>query len=375
MINTLKLDTLPIMTQCGGPNPIPERVLHAISKQTLYHYDPVFLEIYKDTTAKVQKLLRTENDVIMMHGEAVLGLEAAAASLVNPGDTCLNLVSGPFGQGYARHLKRTGGNVVEIVVPFNESVKAEQVEDMFRKNPDIRIVSMVHSETPAGTLNPVKEICEIAKKYGAVTVADAVSSAGGIDVQPDWGIDVCITSPQKCISGTPGTAIAAVSEDAWNKMKSNDTPLRGSILSMLDMKERWLEGGRFPYTPSVNQVYSINEAITVILEEGLDNVLNRHKRVAEYCRYQVKDLGLELWPASDDIIADCVTAITMPEGTNDAELRGIMRDRYKVMISGSHGDLSGKLIRIGHMGHTAYEAKVMIAVDALKSTLKDLGLL
>ncbi len=373
LINCMNPRTLPQITQCGGPNPVPERVLQALSKQTLYHYDPVFLKIYEDTTEKIKQLFRTNNDVIMMHGEAVLGLEAAAASLVAPGDLCLNLVSGPFGKGYSRHLKHAGGRVIEIEVPFNESITTQQVAKAFDEHPDIAVVSMVHSETPAGTLNPIETICPVAKAHGAVTIVDAVSSAGGMDVCPDWGIDICITSPQKCISGTPGTAVAVVSKDAWKKMLDREEPFRGSILSMLDMKERWLEGGRFPYTPSVNQVYALNEAVTLILEEGLDHVFARHERVANYCRAEIRAMGLELWPVSDEIMSTCVTAITIPEGITDEQLRGWMREKYKVMISGSHGELSGKLVRIGHMGNTATETRVMVAIDALKKTLKDIG--
>lgn len=369
----LTLGDEPIYTLTGGPNPVPDRVLHAISKQTLYHYDPLFLEIYEDTTEKCKRIFQTQNDIIIMHGEAVLGLEAAAASLIEPGDKCLNLASGPFGKGYSRHLKRYGGKVTEIEVPFNGSVDPAAVRNAFENDSDIRIVSFVHSETPAGTLNPAKEICEIAGEYGALTIVDAVSSVGGIDVRTDdWGIDVCVAAPQKCISGTPGSSIISVSKNAWDKMLGRTNPLRGSILSMLDMKERWIEDGRFPYTPSVNQVYSINEAVTLILEEGLANVIARHKKAAKACKAGVAAMGLELWPVSEEICSECVTAVKVPEGLTDEVIRNKLRSDYSIMISGSHGELVGHLFRIGHMGNTARLQCVIAALDMLEFALSDL---
>jgi pyridoxamine--pyruvate transaminase len=365
----------PQLTMTGGPNPVSSRVLHALSRQTVYHYDPLFLDFYRDTTERLKAVFRTTNDVIIMHGEAVLALEAAAASAVEPGEKCLNLVSGPFGKGYARHLSSSGGELLEIEVPFNQSIDPDAVRDMCQRHRDIKIISMVHSETPAGTLNPVQDICRIAKEHGAITIVDAVSSVGGMQLLPDeWGIDICVAGPQKCLGGTPGSGLVAVSEDAWSKMRRRSKPLRGSVLSMLDMKEKWLEGGRFPYTPSVNQVFSVNEAATQLLEEGLDHASRRHYEAAVACRDGIVALELELWPAPEAISATCVTSVKMPEGVSDERLRGTMRERYGVMISGGHGDLIGKLFRIGHMGNMARVHYVLEALAALKSTLADLGL-
>lgn len=366
---------LPEFTMTGGPLEVSDRVLRALSRQTLYHYDPLFPDIYRDTTKKIQEVFQTANDAIIMHGEAVLGLEAAAASMVEPGDTCLNLASGPFGKGYARHLVRHGARLVELEVPFNQSVEPDDVRRLLEREGDVKVVSMVHSETPAGTLNQVEQICGIAKEFGAVTIVDAVSSVGGMQVRPDeWGIDICVAGPQKCLGCTPGSALVTVSDDAWEKMRSKSTPLRGSVLSMLDMKERWIENGRFPYTPMTNQIFAVNEALTQLLEEGLESAFARHSAAARACRAGVKAMGLELWPASEDIASTCVTAVKLPEGVDDGELRGIMRTRYGVMISGGHGDLIGKLFRIGHMGQTARFSHVLVALGALERTLVDLGL-
>jgi pyridoxamine---pyruvate transaminase len=365
---------LPQFTMTGGPNEVSARVLHAISRQTLYHYDPLFLDLYRETTEKVKAVFQTKNDVIILHGEAILGLEAAAASTIEPGDKCLNLASGPFGKGYVRHIVSRGGELLEIEVPFNESVDPDQVREVFQSHKDIRVLSVVHSETPAGTVNPVQDICAVAKEYGAITIVDAVSSVGGMQVLPDeWGIDICVVGPQKCLACTPGSALVSVSEDAWKKMRSKSKPVRGSVLSMLDWKERWLEGGRFPYTPMVNQIYSVNEAMTQLLEEGLERAFARHHDAAVACRAGIKAMGLQLWPVSEAISADCVTSVKMPDGITDKELRSTMREKHGVMISGGHGDLIGKLFRVGHMGKMAQVPYVLVALAALERTLGDLG--
>ncbi|MCL5256312.1 MAG: alanine--glyoxylate aminotransferase family protein [Chloroflexi bacterium] len=365
---------LPEFTMTGGPLEVSDRVLRAMARQTMYHYDPLFLELHNDTIDKLKKIFQTKNDLIIMHGEAVLGLEAAAASTIEPGDKCLNLATGPFGKGYGRHVTTFGGELLEIEVPFNESIDPEAVRDMFRAHPDIKVLSVVHSETPAGTLNPIEKLCPIAKEHQAITIVDAVSSVGGMQCLPDeWGVDICIVGPQKCLGAPPGSALVSVSKDAWQKMLGKSEPLRGSVLSMLDFKERLIDNGRFPYTPSVNQVYAVREAAAQLLEEGLEHAFARHRAAALACRAGIKAMGLELWPASEDIMSTCVTAVKMPDGVTDKALRAMMRDKYGVMISGGHGDLIGKLFRIGHMGKMAGVSYVLVALAALEKTLTDLG--
>jgi pyridoxamine--pyruvate transaminase len=366
---------MPLFTMSAGPIEVGSRVLHAVSTPTLDQYDPLFLDIYRETTAKIGAVFQTKNDIIIQHGEAVLALESAAAGLVEPGEKCLVLASGPFGKGYARHITSRGGELLEIEVPHNESIDPDMVRDMFRRHPDIKLMSVVHCETPAGTLNPIELICPIAKENGAITIVDGVSSVGGHQVLPDeWGIDILIAGPQKSLGGITGAGLVSVSEDAWAKMLGRTHPLRGSVLSMLDWKERWLEGGRFPYTPMVHQVYAVNAAMTQLLEEGLENAFARHRGAARPCRAGIKAMGLDLWPASEDIAADCVTAVKVPDGLTEQQIVGTMRRDQGVTISGGLGDLVGKLFRIGHMGNMGQVLYVVSALAALEKTLVSLGL-
>ncbi len=362
-------------TMAAGPVNIHDRVRQAYARQVLYHYDPEFHDLFNDTTEKLRRVFQTSGDVVIMQGEAVLGLEAASACMVGPGDKCLNLVSGVYGAGYARHLLRySGTEPIEVRVPYNESLDPGQFEEVLKREGDIRVVALVHSETPSGTLNPVKEVCQLAREHGALTIVDAVSSLAGMELAvEEWGIDVCVAGPHKCVGAAPGSALVSVSPRAWDAMLNNPSPLRRSYLSLLDWRELWYEKGRFPFTVFVSQINGLNEALSMVLEEGLENRWDRHALAAKVCRAGVKAMGLQLWPSREEIMATCVTAIKVPEGIDAGELISLMRDRHNVVITGSLKELEGKVIRIGHMGHMAQPSAVVVALAALENCLRDLG--
>ena len=366
-----------LFNMASGPTEGTARTLSALSRQIMYHHDPEFIDIFDETTEKLKTFFRTKNDAIIMQGEALLGLEAAAFCTIDPGDKCLNLVSGVYGHLYGWYINLYGGTLLEVRTDFNKAVDPDQVEKAFKENPDIKIMSMVHSETPSGTLNPIEEICPIAKKYGAITIVDAVSSIGGIEVETDeWGIDLCCMGPQKCLASSPGVAPVAVSDAAWEKMQNKKNPVRNSYMSMLDMKEKWLiekDKRKFPLTIFTSEVVALNEALAQFFEEGPDAVIQRHKDAAKMCRAGIKGMGLALWADSEDICGTCVTAIKTPTGVDDAKLRRHLYDRYRVLISGGFGELTGKLFRIGHMGKTAHPVYVAGALAMLEKSLMDIG--
>lgn len=364
------------LTMASGPNTIHDRIRLAYARQIQYHYDPEFHTLFEDTTEKLKKVFQTTHDTVIMQGEAVLGLEAASACMVRPGDKCLNLVSGVFGAGYARYFKRySGDDPIEIVVPYNSSIDPVDVEKVLREN-DIRALAVVHSETPSGTLNPVKEICVLARQYDVLTIVDAVSSFCGLPVPvDDWDADIVVAGPHKCLGAAPGSALMAVSNRAWAAMLDRGTPLRRSYLSILDWKELWLENHRFPFTVFVAQINGVNEALTMVLEEGLTARIERHTRAARMTRAGVRAMRLKLWPETDEIAATCVTAIDVPQGIDSHQLIAHMRDQYNVLIAGSLKELDGKVIRIGHMGQMALPVYVQVALGALERTLFDLGYL
>ncbi|MFQ5794435.1 MAG: pyridoxal-phosphate-dependent aminotransferase family protein [Candidatus Bipolaricaulia bacterium] len=365
----------PIMNFAAGPVAVTERTLRDQARPVLYHYDPAFLEFFERTASLLQQVYRTEYDVVIMQGEAVLGLEATAASLISPGDKVLNLVSGVFGKWYELYITKYGGETVELAVPYNDAIDPDDVRAALKRDPEIKYLSVVHSETPSGTINPVKEIGAIAREHDVLTIVDTVSGLGGELLSPEeWNIDVAVAGPQKCLGGPPGLSLMAISPTAWNAMESRDDPLRGSYLSILDWKAAWIEEHRFPYTPSVSDIYALESVLSQVLEVGLESYVARHEAIAQACREGVKALGLELWAAREEIAGTAVTAVKIPNELTDEQLRGHLREHYGVMVSGGYGELAGKLFRLGHMGKVAHPTYLAAQLGVLERTLADLGM-
>jgi len=362
----------PDFTLSAGPVTATPRVLAALGSPIVYHYDPAFIERFRATERKLADVFLTRNDVLLMQGEAVLGLEAAARGLVQPGTKVLNLVQGVFGKGMGYWLKDFGAELHELEVPYNDAVDPADVEQYLDEHPGIELITVVHSETPSGTVCDVSAIGPIARSRGALTLIDCVSSLGGIEFRTDeWQLDVCVAGAQKCLGGPPGMSLMTVSDAAWERIRSNPAAPRASFLSMLDWKEQWIDGDRFPFTPSVTELFGVEASVDELLDEGLEASIARHERSAAACRAGVRAMGLELWPRSDEVAAACVTAIAVPEGLTDVQVRAHCRERYGVMISGGQG--AGNLVRIGHMGTSARGLHPVVGLAALGRTLADLG--
>jgi len=363
----------PDFTLSAGPTTAYPRVLAAQARQITYHYDPAFLDLFRRTERKVAEIFLTRNDVLLMQGEAVLGLEAAARGLVTPGMPVLNLVSGVFGKGMGYWLKDFGAELHELEVPYNDSVDPADVERYLDEHPEIELLTVVHSETPSGTLHDLAAIGPMAHARGVMTLVDCVSSLGGIEFRTDdWQVDIAVAAAQKCLGGPPGITLMTVSEAAWERIGSNPGAPRASYLSMLDWKEKWLEGGAFPFTPSVVDMHGIEASCDQLLEEGLESSIARHDLAARACRAGVRAMGLDLWPRSEEVTAACVTAIAVPDGLQDVQVRAHCRERYGVMISGGQG--AGNLVRIGHMGPTANTLYPVVGLAAVGRTFADLGI-
>ncbi|HEX6461331.1 MAG TPA: alanine--glyoxylate aminotransferase family protein [Thermoleophilaceae bacterium] len=367
----------PDFTLTAGPTAVSPRVLQALGSPVIFDYDPVFLEHFRDTERKLAQVMRTKNDVVLMQGEAVLGLEAAARALIRPGTRALNLVSGVYAAWFGDWLRDYGAEVIEHVVPYDEAIDTADVARLLEENEGIEFVSVVHSETPSGIENPLAEIGALAYEHGALMFADVVSALAGTDVRvDDWHVDLAVAGPQKCLAGPPGMSLISVSERAWQVMEDNPSAPRGSFLSLLDWKHKWIDGGRvaFPYTPSVSDVNGVNAALSEVLDTGgVDASVARHALAARATRAGVRAMGLELWPKNDAYAANCVTAVRCPEGIGVATALGHIRERYGVMLSGGYGELKEKLFRLGHMGPAARSLNPLVAVGALGRGLADLG--
>ena len=367
-------DAPPIITLSAGPVDAYPEVLRALARPVTYDFDPSFQNFYESTVRRTAEALRTALPPVILHGEPVLGLEAAAAALIAADDAVLNLASGEYGKGFGLWAARHCRELVEIEVAYDEAIEPEAVRAMLRARPDIRILSVCHHDTPSGTVNPVREIGEICRAHDVLTIVDAVSSFGGMDVHPEQvHADIFVTGPNKCLGGSTGLSIVHVSERAWAKIDANPAAPTDSVLSLKDWRDAWRADVLFPYTPSVSEVHALEAAVRHYLDEGPEAVWARHALTARACRAGVRAMGLDLWPAREAICADTATTVRVPAGLEDAAIRREARQRYGVVFSAGRGSLLGKLVRIGHMGPVARPVYAAVAVTALGGAVAALG--
>ncbi len=365
---------MPAITLTSGPVQGYPEVLQAMARPLGYDYDPSFQLFYEETAKQCAAAMRWPDPALIIQAEPAVAIEAAAASLISRNDVVLNLASGVYGKGFGYWSARYHKEMVEIEVPYNEAIDPAAVAQAFEDRPDIAIVSVVHHDTPSGTINPITEIGEIVKANGALLLVDAVSSFGGMDIHPaDCHADVFITGPGKCLGGTPGVTFIAVTGAAWDHMAANPDSPTASILSFLDWKDAWHRDQPFPFTPSISEISGLAAAIGNYMAEGPEAVWRRHRRTAEACRAGIRAMGCEMWAANDAIAAPTTTAVRVPPGLSDGDIIGRARDDYGVMFSVGRGDTLGKLLRIGHMGPTAEPIYAAVAVTALGGALRSLG--
>jgi len=364
----------PVITLTAGPvNAYPD-VLRGLGRTVLYDYDPAFQLFYEKVIGKAQKAMRLSNKPVVLHGEPVMGLEAAAASLIAKDDVVLNLASGVYGKGFGYWAKRYSPNLLEIEVPYNEAIDPQSVADMLKAHPEITVVSVCHHDTPSGTINPIDEIGAIVSAHGGYLIVDAVSSFGGMKTHPeDCKADIYVTGPNKCLGAPPGLTLMSVSDRAWTRMKANSAAPRASVLSILDWEHAWSKEKPFPFTPSVAEMNGLDVALDLYLNEGPEAVWARHALTAKATRAGAKAMGLSIWAANEKIASPTTTAIRTPDGVDEKALRQAARERYGVVFSSGRGETLGKLTRIGHMGPTAQPIYAIAALTALGGALNAAG--
>lgn len=364
----------PVITLTSGPVNAYADVLRGLGRTVLYDYDPAFQIFYEKVVEKAQKAMRLSTRPVILHGEPVLGLEAAAASLITPDDTVLNLASGVYGKGFGYWAKRYSPNLLEIETAYNEAIDPQAVRDMLKRHPEVTVVSVCHHDTPSGTINPIDEIGAIVAEHGGYLIVDAVSSFAGMKTHPEeCRADIYITGPNKCLGAPPGLTMAGISDRAWTKMKANAAAPRASMLSILDWEKAWSRNEPFPFTPSVAEMNGLDVALDLYLGEGPEAVWARHALTAKATRAGVRAMGVGIWAASEAIASPTTTAVRTPDGVDEAQLRREVRARYGVVFSSGRGETLGKLTRIGHMGPTAQPIYAVAALAALGGALNAVG--
>lgn len=318
------------------------------------------------------KLIGTKNEVLILNGEGILGLETACCSLIEPNDKVLCIDNGVFGNGFGDFAKMFTNDVTYYSVDWHNGIDVIALEEYLKNNHDFKVATLVHCETPTGIVNPISEICRLLKKYDILTIVDAVSSLCAYDICPEnLGIDILLGGSQKCLSCPPGLTIMIISPAAKNKIYNRKTPIN-SFYTNLTIWDKWYENKWFPYTQPVSEIYALNMGIQNILDEGSDNFIKRHETIAQKTRELLLNSGLELY--ANDSFSNTVTAFIVPNNINAEQLRLHLADKYDLILGGGLGDLKDTVLRIGHMGENCYEEKINKTFSILKKSFNDFGI-
>ncbi|WP_136715339.1 pyridoxal-phosphate-dependent aminotransferase family protein [Halorientalis salina] len=354
-----------------GPSEVHPRVLQAMSTPLVGHLDPAFIDIMDDVQDLLRYTFRTDNQwTIPVSGTGSASMEAAIGNLTEPGDTVLVPGNGYFGERMAAMVERAGGDPVFVEAPWGEPLDPTDVADAFAEHqPDL--FGFVHAETSTGAKQPqVSELTRIAHQHDALVIADTVTSLGGVELRVDeWGIDVAYAGPQKCLSCPPGASPLTLNDRAMAKILDRETPVRSWYLDLSLLQEYWGDERAYHHTAPITNVYALREALRLVAEEGIENRWQRHRRMAGALKAGVEGMGMALNPA-DDWWLPSLNAVRLPDGVDDDAVIAHLLGEYGIEVAGGLGDLSGEILRIGCMGHSARRGNVLTLIAALGDALE-----
>lgn len=359
------------MLMIPGPTPVPERVLLAQTKHPIGHRSGEFSQLLGEVTEHLKWLHQTQNDVLMLTVSGTGAMEAGIINFLSPGDRVLVGDNGKFGERWAK-ISEAFGLQVEIIraewgQPLDPKAFAEKLEADTEKQ--IKAVIVTHSETSTGVLNDLESINKAVKAHEkAIIIVDAVTSLGAYNLPIDeWGLDVVASGSQKGYMVPPGLGFVAVSPKAWEAYQTAKIP---KFYLDLGKYQKATAKNSTPFTPPVNLIFGLHEALRMMKAEGLDNIFARHQRLTEATRAAMKALGLDLF-APDEAASPAVTAVA-PTQVEAESIRSIMKKHFDIALAGGQDHLKGRIFRIGHLGFMS-ERDILTVVGALEASLRELG--
>lgn len=357
-----------------GPSDVHPRVLRAMSTPLVGHLDPAFLDFMDDVQRLLRYAFRTENEwTIPVSGTGSAAMEAAVANVLEPGDTALVADNGYFGDRMAEMARRAGAEVVRVHAPWGRPLDPDDVREALRREvPDV--LGFVHAETSTGVLQPeMATLCETAREHGALTVVDAVTSLGGVELEVDgWGVDVAYSGDQKCLSCPPGASPLTVGERAMEKVRNRSRPVRSWYLDLSLLESYWGEERSYHHTAPISNVYALREALRLVAEEGIEERWARHRRVCGALRDGLDALGLE-GHGTPEAWLPSLQVVRIPEGVDGSAVTRRLLGEHGIEIAGGLGDLAGRALRIGCMGHSARPGNVLRLLQGLGEVLLEEG--
>lgn len=368
----------PVRTLMGpGPSDVPPRVLEAMARPTIGHLDPVFVELMDEIKALLQYAFRTTNPLTMpVSGPGTAGMESCVVNLVHPGDRVLVCVNGVFGGRLVEMVQRCGGEVVRVDDEWGRAVTPEKVEAALRDHPGVALVAFVHAETSTGALSDARTLAEIARRHGCLTLVDAVTSLGGVPLEVDaWEIDAVYSGTQKCLSVPPGLSPISLGARAAERVQGRTVPVQSWFMDLNLVMGYWGSTQRRAYhhTAPINALYGLHEGLLALREEGLEAAWERHRRNHRALRAGLEALGLRLLVPEAER-APQLNAVVVPEGVDEARVRGALLSEHGVEIGAGLGALAGKVWRIGLMGYGSRPENVERCLLALGAELHREGL-
>ncbi len=351
-----------------GPTPVPPESLLAMARPIIHHRTNEFRTILGQVTEDLKYVHQTKNDLFIFASSGTGAMEAAVANILSAGDKALAVTGGKFGERWQEICQAYKIDVTPLEIEWGAAIEPEVIKDKLSKEPDIKAVFTTLCETSTGVRTDIKAIAQITKNHKAVLVVDAVSALGAEELKTDeWGIDVVVAGSQKGLMIPPGLSFISVNEKAFKKIEQSDLP---KYYFDIKKAKKSLEKTDTPWTPAVSLIIGLQQALKLIKEEGIENIIQRHKVLAEATRQAMKALNLELLAPKNP--ANAVTAVKVPEGLDGAAIMKNLRDKYDVWIAGGQAHLKGKIFRIAHLGYMN-QFDIIVGITALEAVLKELG--
>ena len=356
-----------------GPSSASPRVLRAMSQPIIGYLDPAYFDILDEVAAMLAQVFITKQTTMVVAGAGSAGMEAGLTSLLERGDKTIICVNGFFCERQILMCERLGIEVVRVEARYGEAVDPQLLEDALKANPETKMVSAIHAETSAGTLQDINTLSALAHDHDALFMTDVVTSLAGTPVQFDaWEVDYAYGGSQKCLAAPPGISPVAISDRALEHIRNRKTLPSSWYLDLSLIADYWGPNHTHHHTSPVSMIYGLREALVLVHEEGLETRWIRHEKVAKALRAGLKALDLES-PVDPDHLLNQLTVISLPEEVDDAELRSALLNEYSIEVGRGLGQFAGKVIRVGLMGESCVPANVFGLLSALEHILPRLG--
>jgi alanine-glyoxylate transaminase/serine-glyoxylate transaminase/serine-pyruvate transaminase len=355
-----------------GPSDVNPRILEAMSRPTIGHLDPVFVDMMEEMKVLLRYAFQTENQLTMpVSAPGSTGMETCFVNLVEPGDKVVVCQNGVFGGRMKENVERAGGEAVMVQDDWGRAVDVNKAEEALKANPDAKILAFVHAETSTGAISDAKTLAELARQHDCLIIADTVTSLAGSPLMVDeWGLDAVYSGTQKCLSCVPGLSPITFSQKALDAVTSRKTTVQSWFMDLNLVLGYWGGEGKRAYhhTAPINTLYGLHEALVILQDEGIENSWERHRTNHNALKAGFEAMGLSFVVPEDERLPQ-LNAVSVPEGVDEAAVRTTLLDDYNLEIGAGLGAMAGKIWRVGLMGYASNKTNVLFCLGALDAVL------